>query len=394
MNILYHHRTQGRGAEGVHITSIVNALVAMGHTVKIISPAGVDPMANAGNAPVDKSNIDTTGINSVWKYISKKFPNFLFELAEIFYNLVAMRALEKELNENDYDAIYERYAFFMIAGVIKAKKYEIPLILEANEVSGIQDRARKQTFKSLCDRFERYLFKRCHSIHTVSSYLKNMIIEQGVKEFRIKVAPNAIDPRKFRGQRESGNLVNKYNLHNQVVLGFAGWFDNWDRLDLLMETFAKLTNKHDNLTLLLIGDGDVLQVTRKQVLNYNLSESVILTGAVNREQVQEYISLLDIAVITHSNEFGSPVVMFEFMGLRIPIVAPKLLPITDVLQDNESALLFDTLNMAQLEEKLEQLIVKPDLRVKLANLAYEQLMLRHTWESNAREIIEDIKPDD
>ena len=36
LNILYHHRTQGRGAEGVHITSIVRALQAMGHSVTVL----------------------------------------------------------------------------------------------------------------------------------------------------------------------------------------------------------------------------------------------------------------------------------------------------------------------------------------------------------------------
>ena len=57
LNILYHHRTQGRGAEGVHITSIVKALNELGHNVKVLSPAGVDPMKSAGNAPVDKSAV-------------------------------------------------------------------------------------------------------------------------------------------------------------------------------------------------------------------------------------------------------------------------------------------------------------------------------------------------
>lgn len=387
LNILYHHRTQGRGAEGVHITSIVKALESLGHTVTVLSPPGIDPLNSAGHAPVDKSNVKTTGVNSLWKFISKHLPNFFFELIEIVYNFPAMIKLEKELSRNNYDLIYERYAFYMIAGAYKAKQHGIPLILEANEVNGIKDRARKQSLPWLCSYFERLLFRRCQSIHTVSSYLKNMIIKQGVAESTVVVTPNAIEPDKFQGHRDSGSLKNKYKLEDRIVLGFAGWFDNWDRLDLLVDVFAKLKQKYSNISLLLVGDGAVLEAVRDKAKVLKIEDDIILTGPVSRDEVHKYLSLLDIAVITHSNEFGSPVVMFEFMGLRIPIVAPKLLPITDVLTHNTNALLFNVLDMTQLETEIIRLIDNDKLRDDIANAAYKKLMSEHTWNSNAEEII-------
>lgn len=387
LNILYHHRTQGRGAEGVHISSIVNALEKLGHTVTVLSPPGVDPLQNAGNAPVDKSNVKTSGIDSLWKFISKHIPNMAFELIEVLYNIPASRRLESELANNNYDIIYERYAFYMFAGARKAKKYNIPFVLEANEVSGIKERARKQSFKKLCGLFERYIFKRCTSIHTVSSYLKNMIVKQGVAADIIEVTPNAINPDVFNGCRHVDNLATKYNLTDITVLGFAGWFDNWDRLDLLVDVFAKLKVNNKNLKLLLIGDGAVLDEVRTKMVTLNLEDDVILTGAVQRSEIRKYLSLLDIAVITHSNEFGSPVVMFEFMGLGIPIVAPKLLPITDVLTHDKDALLFDILDMNDLEIKLNSMINHMAMRKRLSTAAYTKLVSEHTWSRNAENII-------
>ncbi len=388
LNILYHHRTQGRGAEGVHITSIVNAFEAMGHNVKVLSPPGINPLESAGNAPVDKSNVRTSGVNSLWKFISKNLPNFIFEFAEIAYNVPAMRSLEKELSSNKYDLIYERYAFYLVSGSIKAKKYNIPFVLEANEVNGIKDRARTQSFKWLCNIFEKFIFKRCKAIHTVSSYLKTMIINQGVDDSSVYVSPNAIDPLKFTGSKDTGKLISKYKLENKTIIGFAGWFDNWDRLDLLVDVFSKLKKNHSDLILLLIGDGEVLETVRIKLKAYNLTNDAILTGAVDRHEVHNYLSMLDIAVITHSNEFGSPVVMFEFMGLMIPIVAPKLLPITDVLSDNKNALLFDVLDMNALETQIKKLLEDSKLAKTLADSAYNKLMLEHTWDSNAKKIIE------
>ena len=385
--ILYHHRTQGRGAEGVHITSIVKSLESMGHSVTVLSPPGIDPMTHAGNAPVDKSKIKTSGINSFWKFVSNNLPNFMFEFAEIAYNLSAMRRLEKELSGQSYDMIYERYAFYMVAGAIKARKYNIPFVLEANEVSGIQDRARKQSFPALCSLFERFLFERCTTIHTVSSYLKKMILAQGVDEKAVVVTPNAIDPEKFDGKKDSSQLKAELNISNKKIIGFAGWFDHWDRLDLLFDVFLKLKKDYSDLVLLLIGDGPVLQAIKDKAMSEQLEADVILTGPVNRDVVHNYLSMLDIAVITHSNEFGSPVVMFEFMGLKIPIIAPKLMPITDVLTDKEDALLFNVMDMEAMEACLRQLLDDDALGAELSNTTYNKLMKYHTWDDNAREIL-------
>ncbi|HED36282.1 MAG TPA: glycosyltransferase, partial [Gammaproteobacteria bacterium] len=279
-----------------------------------------------------------------------------------------------------------RYAFYMISGAIKAKKYNIPLILEANEVNGIEDRARIQSFPALCNYFERFLFERCTSIHTVSSYLKNMIVSQGINKNIVEVIPNAIDPHKFSGVKDPGNLRRELKLDNKFVIGFAGWFDNWDRLDLLVEVYSKLKSKHENLALLLVGDGAVLSHVRDQVSTMDLHD-VVLTGAVTRDKVHQYISLLDIAVFTHSNDFGSPVVMFEFMGLKIPVVAPDLLPITDVMKDATTASIFERLNMEQYQRKIDELIQDQTLRDNLADNAYKLLMTHHTWSKNAEKII-------
>ena len=51
MNILYHFRTRGTGAEAVHIAGIVRALEKMGHHVILSSPTGVDPRKTAGETP-------------------------------------------------------------------------------------------------------------------------------------------------------------------------------------------------------------------------------------------------------------------------------------------------------------------------------------------------------
>jgi glycosyltransferase involved in cell wall biosynthesis len=388
LNILYHHRTQGRGAEGVHITSIVRALQAMGHSVTVLSPPGVDPLDSRHNAPVDKSRVKTGGIQTLWKWISRHMPNFLFELAEIGYNLPAWWRLRRMLAAQKFDLIYERYAFFLVAGAVLARQHGIPFVLEANEVSGIAHRARPQSYPRLCSWFERFLFARCAGIHTVSSRLKQMILSQRVPDGRVHVVPNAFDVAKIKTHGKNPELIGRYHLQNKLVLGFAGWFDHWDRLDFFVDVFRELRNTHDNLHLLLIGDGPVLAEVRKLIARDDLTPHVTLTGPVTRNKIYDYLSLIDIAVLPHSNDFGSPVVMFEFMGLKIPVVAPRLPPIMDVHTNGKTGMLFDPLDVAQCRQAIEQLVMAPELRHQIAQWAYQKLQSDHTWHRNAALILE------
>ena len=140
--------------------------------------------------------------------------------------------------------------------------------------------------------------------------------------------------------------------------------------------------------MVLIGDGPVLAEIRQLIARDGLTPHVTFTGPVARDRIYEYLSLIDIAVLPHSNDFGSPVVMFEFMGLKIPVVAPLLPPIEDVHTQGETAILFEPLNAEKCRQAIESLITDPVLRQQLAQRAYQKLQSDHTWHRNAALILE------
>ncbi len=388
LRILYHHRTQGRGAEGVHIASIVRELEALGHAVTLVSPAGIDPLATAGFAPVDKAEVSARGVVAFWKAVSRRLPGWLFELSEIAYNVLTWWRLRRVLGQQQFDLFYERYAFYLVAGAWMARRCGIPFVLEANEVSGIPERARAQSFPRLCGAFERFLFRRCTAVLTVSSYLRRLALRQGIAPERVRVVPNAIDAGSLRPVARCPDLVARYGLVGRTVMGFAGWFDHWDRLDLLIRALARLRPEHPESAVLLIGDGPSLGPARERVRELGLDGDVVMCGAVEHEQIHDHLALLDIAVLPHSNRFGSPVVMFEFMARRVPIVAPRLEPIEDVLQDGVSALLFEPLDEDGLVQALDRYLRSSRLRAHVAEAAYRVLITEHTWRRNAQRAIE------
>jgi glycosyltransferase involved in cell wall biosynthesis len=95
-----------------------------------------------------------------------------------------------------------------------------------------------------------------------------------------------------------------------------------------------------------------------------------------------------MAVIPHSNPFGSPVVMFEYMAMGKPVIAPRLGPILDVLMDNENGLLFDAGDSAGLKQKISDLCDSKTLREQIGSNARNTILSKHLWKQNAGLIID------
>ena len=124
--------------------------------------------------PLDKSNENVSGIHNIWKLISRKAPQLLFELLEIVYNITAIYRVAKIIRQEPVDMIYERNAYYLFAGSLISVFFGIPLVVEANEVVGVKS-ARKLRLITIAKAVERYVFKHAQAIYTVSSYLKKKI---------------------------------------------------------------------------------------------------------------------------------------------------------------------------------------------------------------------------
>lgn len=381
----------GRGAEGIHIASIVTAFEKMGHKVTVVSPPGVDPMKTIGENPLDKTDDKVKGLTSIWKTISQKAPQITFEFLEIAYNFSAIFKIKKIIEKKNIDFIYERNAFFLFTGAFISRKYNIPLVVEANEVVGIK-RARPLVMKKIAKLVEKYTLNNAYSIFTVSSYLKNLIVDVVNRSDNVYITPNAVDPLHYSKKTRRDEIRSEYGLTNKVVIGFAGWFDWWDRLDLLIDAQKEIKTKGCNsVATFIIGDGPECDELKKHALFNDIKDDVVFTGAVDRKEVIDYIDALDIGVFSHSNEFGSPVVLFEMMALGKSIIAPDLKPITDVLEHNKNGLIFPALDQNLLTENILRLASDDEKRKLLGDNAKYKTLNEYTWENNSKKILKSIE---
>src|SRR5215207_2125208 len=129
MRFLYHHRTRGLGVEAVHICGIVEGLEAIGHTVALIGPPGVDvDRGHEAVGPRDSTpRAKTSWKRRAWDRFVRSCPGSLFELIEAGYSLAALPRLLAAGQRVRPHAIYERYAYFNAGGLLAARTLNVPL---------------------------------------------------------------------------------------------------------------------------------------------------------------------------------------------------------------------------------------------------------------------------
>jgi glycosyltransferase involved in cell wall biosynthesis len=382
MRILYHHRTRGTGVEGVHISGVIDSLKRLGHTVTevaLVSAAQGPKHREVGNEP--------RAMRTLMFSLAKHAPNKLFRIAELAYGCTAFWKIARVLRRETHDLLYERYSYFNFGGILASKLFRIPAILEVNIVTTLND-VRRLEFRRIARYIEEKLLRSADAIFVVSDFLKDHLVSRGVNADKIHVQPNAFSA---AGERPAGSQVVDESLatliSGKVVIGFLGRLVPWYRLDCLLNVFHAIHRRYPNTCLMLVGDGTERRRLESMAGELGIDESVRFCGEMSHEQALGLLERIDIGVIPSTNPWGSPMKLFEYMGMGVPVVAPALDVITSVMHDGAHGRVFPFDDFAAMEAALEELIVDPDLRKQMGENARAHVMENHTWDRVARHIM-------
>lgn len=379
--VLYHHRTQGKAVEGVHIRGITDALRADGVHVDIISLPGADPYVTP------KAMSPTQQATTLMKLVAR-FPEPLFELAELAYNAVASWRLVKYFKQSGpVDFIYERYSLFMFAGVLIAKLKKIPIILEVNDSSTVE-RVRPVFFMKLATAIEGWVFRKADGLVFVSGVFRDRIVQAHKAVAPTIITPNAANIDKFSYTPEQRDQARtRWKLGNKVVCGYLGAFVPWHAIDKFVYAIADQLKQNPNLVLLLVGDGATYPEVEKFVSDRGLSSQVIMTGRVPHDDVPGLLAAMDMAILPSAGDYTSPVKLFEFMACGIAPIAPDFLPIREVLKEGETGWTFTAGNLDRAVEMVLSKSQNIDELKKVGQVARAYIAAERQWRNNVVQLV-------
>ncbi|MEM9704677.1 MAG: glycosyltransferase family 4 protein [Pseudomonadota bacterium] len=368
MKLLYSHRTRSADGQRVHIRGLTDALKARGVDVKIVGPR-----------PGDNSLTATAS-----KPPTASFPR---EGAEALYSLYGFYKLSKAARRFGPDVIYERYNLFYRAGMALARRRKIPFLLEVNAPL-VEERAKTNglKLKTLAQKMEQEIWTGADAIFSVSTPLAERIAGAGVDPARIHVTPNGVEPA-FLQPADPTPVRERFNLQeNHLVLGFCGFVRDWHGVDRVVAAMAREVALRD-ARLLIVGDGPAVPGLRSAAASSNIGERIIVTGVVQREDMPAHIAAFDVALQPRVTAYASPLKLFEYMAQSRAIIAPDAPNISEIVRDQEHALLTPAGDDQAFGRALSALARSPDLRARLGAAAREELRRRDfTWAGAAARV--------
>lgn len=400
MRILYLSSDFGipvRGFKGasVHIRELTDALTDLGHEVIVLTPN-----VGEGNSTRAEVRIVTAPrlpeplvralrrVGAPWgrgKQLER-------EVRELWYNVTLVHAAEALVAEWRPDMIYERYSLFGLAGGALARRLRLPHLLEVNAPLR-QERQRVQGLAlDLPARLaERHIFSAAGRILCVSRAVADYVIAHGGRTGTIQVQPNAVDGAKIHPNALNVALRTQLGFTNDdVVVGFVGSLKPWHGVEGLTQALASAQSLAPQLRLLVVGDGPARPHIEQVIAELRLNDSVRLVGNVAHSDVPAYLAAMDAAAAPYEDMvdfYFSPLKVFEYMAAGLPVIAPRLGQISELITDGVDGLLYTPGSVPELSSELARLAEDAALRVRLGACAAARVSAHHTWRETARRVV-------
>lgn len=145
----------------------------------------------------------------------------------------------------------------------------------------------------------------------------------------------------------------------QQVVGFVGRLSKDKGIDLLINSFNRITNKHANARLLVVGPLITNNQLSQSVLDQLYNDNKIIYVGKLQDVIAAY-ALMNMLVLPSLREgFGN--VLTEASAMEVPVVAADIPGCRDAVQHLHTGELFEKGSIDALTKALEKLITQPEL---------------------------------
>jgi glycosyltransferase involved in cell wall biosynthesis len=198
---------------------------------------------------------------------------------------------------------------------------------------------RSRFWIGLFESMEKWILKYSSGVITICQDLFDYV-QKLVPERSSELIENVVEYSSIFGEKdESEDIVARYRLEKKKVILYAGTFESYQGLELLIDSAEHVVQKIKSAVFLLVGGHhDQVELYRKMVQEKHLGNHFVFTGQVSPENVNSYIRCADVLVSPRMAGTNTPLKIYSYLRSGVPIVATRLWTHTQVLSDEESVL--------------------------------------------------------
>ena len=208
---------------------------------------------------------------------------------------------------------------------------------------------------------EKFLATRTDVLIAVGNQVKEDLLKAGIGErnqYRV-FFPGLPIPSDFN--RDEARKALGLGLE-ETYCTFVGRLTQIKRPDRLLDVIAATKARGLNLHFLVAGEGELLETSKARALE----EKLPVTFLGWRSDIDQLFAASDIAILTSDNE-GIPLTLIQAAFAGIPIVAPRVGSISDIVIDGETGFLTST-QAGAMASALSALVTDQDLRDELGSV--------------------------
>ena len=193
---------------------------------------------------------------------------------------------------------------------------------------------------------------------------------------------------------ELAALARKIGLATQgPVAVFLGSFRSWHGVSHFAEAARILLSRGSSLSFLAVGGGPELEPLREKVAGWGLPTGrFVFAGPQPHDVVADYLALADIGVAPFDlsayaplREFGfywSPLKVFEYMSMAMPVVTIDIAPLNEIVRDGTEGLLYQSGDIDALVSALSKLEHDPGMRTRMSLASRERVVAHYSWRAH------------
>jgi glycosyltransferase involved in cell wall biosynthesis len=245
---------------------------------------------------------------------------------------------------------------------------------------------------------ERVSLRKADAVITICPDLRDYALAMGIERQRLLLIENSIfDEVRVNGGAQSrpglvdleGDAVDRIIASGGPVVAYAGTFEPYQGLDLLLSAFVHVLEHRPDARLLLIG-GTPGQVREKRRLaaRFGIESACVLTGQVSTTRAKELTARANVLVSPRIEGTNTPLKIYEQLASGKPLVATRIWSHTQVLND-EVCILVEPEPRAMADGLLKAIAEEARLpHVERARALYELAYSRPAYEAKLRRLLE------
>lgn len=238
---------------------------------------------------------------------------------------------------------------FLLPTISGLKNKGVKIIVDVEDAPRYAENYPYRLFNFYMKRKYQRLFNIADKVISVSKYLRNELVHSfNINEKKIEIIPNGVDTSHFKRSKINRKILReKYNIKNDdIIFIYSGAMTNIMFPKEIISIFKLAIKKNPKIKLFLVGNSqppEYIKDIKVCIKRLKLEKNIKYLGHFDFEKMPKILSIGDVGLVPFKKDIltdaASPLKIFEYMSMGLPVVSTNVKGIQEVIKDGYNGII-------------------------------------------------------